>query len=80
MSAVAANVLKAAYKALKAVYLHACCVISLHGCLHGPWRKNGRLLEIMWGQILGGGCPTVVCDVISLSATHSRQKNMGSSH
>ena len=55
MSTVAAHGLEAAHKALKAVCSHACCVISLHGCPHGPWRKNGRLLEIMWGQIVGGG-------------------------
>ena len=53
MSSVAAQVMEAAHKALKAVCSHAYCVISLHGCPHGPWSKNGRLLEIMWGQNVG---------------------------
>ena len=64
MSSVAAHVMEAAHKALKAVCSHAYCVISLHGCPHGQWRKNVRLLEIMWGQNVGGRGPTVVCDVI----------------
>lgn len=46
------------------------CVIRLLAACAGQWRKNGRLLEIPWGQNAGGMERTVVYDVILLSAIH----------